>query len=154
MVSHVKPASQSLHNYGQYQRGLMLLIFIVSGIYWAIARYVDTPVFDEFQYGPFIMAVKAEIWLMPIFFASGVHLIGQVVNGDPRLQPWVTPSIRAISALVVSLDMLLFAYGGLYAPNYDLYFAYTGAVGWVTTWFFWMGANDLRRALTVNRNEK
>lgn len=148
---HNRPSSKSLREFGQYQRGFMVLIFIVSGFYWALARYTDGPVFDVSQYGPFVMAVSAELWLAPIFFASGAHLLAQVVNGDPRLNPMVTPFVRMVSAFVISLDMFLFAYGGTYAPYYGLYFAYTGAVGVVNFWFFWLGAGDFARAIKVVR---
>lgn len=151
MVSHVRPSSQSLRDYGQYQRGFMLLVFIVSGVYWALARYAKSSVFDPEQYGAFIMSFHAETWLAPIFFASGAHLLAQVVNGDPRLQPTTTPLIRVAAALVVAADMLLFAFGGLYAPYFDLYFAYTGAVGLVSLWFAWLGFGDFRRGLAVMR---
>ena len=154
MEPTVRPASQSLREYGQYQRGFMMLVFLVSGLYWALARYADSSVFDASQYGPFIMYFYAETWLAPIFFASGAHLLAQVVNGDPRLHPAVTPSVRMVSAFVVAADMVLFAIGGLWAPYFDLYFAYTGAVGLISLWFAWLGFGDLRRGLAVVRGRK
>jgi hypothetical protein len=151
METHIKPTSQSLRDYGQYQRGAMLMVFCVSGIYWSLARYVDAPVFDQDQYGWLIMSVTAETWLAPLFFASGAHLVAQVINGDPRLPPLVTPIIRMVSATVVAADLMLFAVGGMFAPYYDLYFAYSGAVGLVSLWFAWLGFCDVKRGLQVAR---
>ena len=151
METHIKPTSQSLREYGQYQRGFMLMVFCVSGIYWSLARYMDAPVFNQDQYGWFIMSVTAETWLAPLFFASGAHLVAQVINGDPRLPSLATPLVRMASAVVVAADLLLFAFGGLFAPYFDLYFAYTGAVGFVSLWFAWLGFGDVKRGLQVTR---
>lgn len=151
MDTHIKPTSQSLRDYGQYQRGFMLMVFVVSGAYWAAARYMGSSVFDPDQYGPFIMSFHAEAWLAPIFFASGLHLVAQVVNGDDRLPRMITPAIRFAASLVVAVDLIMFAVGGLYAPYYDLYFAYTGIVGCICLWFAWLGFGDLRRGYLIGK---
>lgn len=154
METHVRPTSLSLRDYGQYQRGFMLIVFIISGVYWSLARYMHDPVFNQDQYGWFVMSVSAETWLAPIFFASGAHLVAQVINGDPRLPPLLTPLVRVVAALVVAIDLLLFAFGGLFAPYFDLYFAYTGAVGLISLWFAWLGLGDVKRGLKVTRGRK
>lgn len=147
----MKPASKSLRDYGQYQRLIMVLIFAVSTVYWGLARYYDDPVMGDGEFGPFVMQFKAEIWLAPLSIGAATHLIAQVINGDARLRPWITPFVRTISAAVCAADLLVFSYGGLLAPYFGLYFAYSFAAGILALWFAWLGWGDFKRGIIVGR---
>lgn len=147
----MRPSSQSLRDFGQYQRMLMLVFFIVSGPYFAIARYAEAPIFTVNSHGSFILQFSAEMWVAPVFFGSAVHLVAQVVNGDHRLQPWITPFFRMVSALVVGVNRLAYSYGGSFAEVFAPDFAYSLVGGILCMWFALLGWQDMRRGLYVMR---
>lgn len=152
-MRHRKPASQSLRDFGQYQKGFMIMSLFGGLWFWTLARMVDGPVLQVEAYGPFIMGVRAEVWAIPLALGSALSLMGQVVNGDPRICPWVTPSWRLVGALVVFLDMALFAVGGFYAPTYQPIFAYSVFGAGACLWFVKLALGDLMRGLGAMRYE-
>jgi len=143
----MKPASRSLHDYGQLQRAIMLMIMLGGTYYWSLARYHTGPILSETEYGPFILSFSAEFWSIPLALGGAVHLLAQVVNGDPRLKPWITPAVRLLASIVVAGNMIMFSYGGLLAPVWGPFFAYTFMGAVLVLWFAFLAAGDFVRGL-------
>ena len=152
MIGH-RP-SQSLYQYGQVQRVVMLLNLITGASIWAVAGLIEGDFATADAYGDLIVAVDAEIWAMPLALGAAGHLVGQVVNGDPRLRPWVTPLWRFVGSLMCAVVMIGFTIGGLFAPMAlftTVHFIQSFVFSLVCLWFMWLAGVDLLAGIRKQR---
>lgn len=148
--------SKSLYEYGQFQRVIMIINLITGAAIWAIAGLTKEELAPIEEYGSFINQMHAEVWAIPLCLGAALHLIGQVVNGDTRLRPWVTPLWRLIGAIVVFGVMAAFTYGGLYAPLAlwtAVHFIQSLIFSIIAVWFVQMACSDFRHGLRKSREK-
>ena len=153
-VKHVSAASRSLLDYGQAQRLMMLINLITGASIWAVAGVLSTPLAEETSYGELISAVKAEWWAIPLTLGSAIHLLGQVVNGDPFFSPWVTPLWRLLGSIVCTGVMATFVAGSAYAAPelfVIIHFVQSFVVGIICCWFALLALGDLKEGLRMTR---
>lgn len=142
--------SGSLYEYGQVQRIVMGMNMLTGATIWGVAGATEEELAKAEVYGGLINAIHAEFWAIPLCLGAAVHLIGQVVNGDKRLRPWVTPMWRLIGSLVCFAVLSAFTLGGLFAPlalfttvHFVQSFVFSGLV----FWFVLLAIKDLRAGL-------
>ena len=153
------PASRSLKEYGALQRSIMLLNLLTGTTIWSAARFMESELATDDSYGSFINSLHAEWWAVPLTFGATIHIVGQVVNGDRRLKQWVTPLWRMIGSVLVTLVMVTFSAGCIYAFNTgtppELFVlvqtAQSFAFAVLGMWFFGMAYSDLKAGI---RNER
>ena len=147
-------ASKSLKDYGQIQRLVMFLNLVTSTSVWAMAGILERDLASVSDYGGMITAIKAEWWAVPMCIGASIHLIGQVVNGDPRLPPWVTPIWRLIGSFLCAAVLIAFAIGGLFAPvalYTTVHFVQSFVMGLFCVWFIWLSLGDLQIGFQTRR---
>lgn len=150
------PASQSLRDFGQVQRLVMLINLMTGCVLWAAAGLMKAPLAVDEDYGDFISGIDAELWAMPMAIGAALHILGQAVNGDRRLSPWVTPTWRLIGATICTLVLIAFFMGGFLMAPLQLFtllhFMQSAVFGGLCIWFVWMAVKDLRGALGMMRS--
>lgn len=151
----VSPASKSLQEHGSGQRLFMIINFVTGMTIWIVARLTDDPLAEVNEYGPIINSLSAEWWAVPLSLGATIHLVGQVVNGDPRLEAWVTPLMRLLGSIICLIVMATFVFGGLYAPSTELFvlvhFIQTVMVGGICFWFSILAWDDLKAGIKIAR---
>lgn len=155
-MTRVRP-SRSLYEYGQAQRFFMLMNMITGAAIWFLAGLTEKPLATLDEYGSFINALSAEVWAIPLCMGAALHLIGQVVNGDKRLRPWVTPLWRLIGSVLVFAVMAAFTFGGLSAPLAlwsGVHFVQSGIFAMIGGWIVWLAIGDLIAGIRRRKAEQ
>ena len=74
--------SQSLRDYGIFQRLFMLICLITGGLVWT---------FEPYNASGIAMTI-----------GSAIHICAHIINGDRRFTPWLSPLWRLIGSVMVA----------------------------------------------------
>lgn len=144
----VRRASDSLRGiWGPTQLLMSMLMFATGASVIAFAQVSADPLVSS-EYGTVVNAIWAEVWAAPLAIGPALHIIGAVINGHPRLRPWVTPMLRALGCAITfgglwAFVIAVFAGGGsaqasvLHSMIWSIPYA----------WFWWLAITDFAKGI-------
>lgn len=133
-----------VHRAGE-QALLALVHFVPLTLMWLAAVVLDSPPVDD-QFGPVILALRAEQWVGPPCTGAFLVLLGVY------MRDWSEP-LRAVLRFVgwVTVATTVFAFGlaGLWAPTMQMIFVYSLTTPLFVVPMVKLGWRDVRAAMEV-----
>ena len=139
--------SKSLYKYGPVQRIFMVVNLMVGSLIWGLAATLRGPLAD---FCTELLIRVPEVWAIPLSLGAALHLVGQVINGDRRLPPWITPLWRLVGAMMCFIALGLFLVTALQTSNDIFKIAHVTQsliLGGIGAWVVTLGASDFWNSL-------
>lgn len=138
--------SPNLRRHGDSQEVIQWAFLAIASAFWLDAEMRPGPIMKPETYGELIVTLPTTFWAGSLMLASGLYLLGIIINGRWRWSPW----LRLAGSLWHSVTLTAFALGGLTAPYGENLAVTAGVFAVVHIWFTALNASDLRIAWGSN----
>lgn len=132
--------SPNLRRHGDSQEVVQWMFLAIATAFWAATWFKTGPVMRPETYGDWIVLWPTRFWAGSLMLASGVYLMGIIINGRWR---W-SPLLRLMGAVWHFGTLTAFAAGASEAPYGENLMISSAVSACVHLWFAYLNLADLR----------